>query len=132
MKQCLLVLFLAGLSYATPAPSTLITNIPGRTTVSLNGAWRAIVDPFDNGKSRFFRDAKAKDKADLVEYSFDASPVLNVPGDWNTQREQLMFYEGPVWYRRGFSFHKHAGKWAVGFFCGAKNLAEGFLVVGKI
>ena len=67
-------------------------------TVSLNGAWQVIVDPFDNGKSEFFRDDKPKDKSDRVEYSFDASPSVNVPGDWNTQREQLMFYEGPVWY----------------------------------
>ena len=29
-----------------------------------------------------------------MEYSFDLAPVLNVPGDWNTQREALMFYEG--------------------------------------
>ena len=43
-----------------------------------------------------------------MEYSFDASPVLNVPGDWNTQREPLMFYEGTVWYRREFNYHKHA------------------------
>jgi beta-glucuronidase len=75
--------------------------------VSLDGAWHAIVDPFENGQPRgFFRDAKPKDKSDLVEYSFDASPVLNVPGDWNTQRESLTFYEGPVWCRREFNYHK--------------------------
>jgi beta-glucuronidase len=109
MKRCLVVLFLAGWAYAAPAPSTLIANVSARTTVSLNGSWRVIVDPFDNGRSGFFRDAKAKDKSDLVEYSFDTSPVINVPGDWNTQREQLMFYEGPVWYRRTFSYHKREG-----------------------
>ena len=42
----------------------------------------------------FFRDEKPQLKSDRVEYSFDASPVMNVPGDWNTQRDQLMFYEG--------------------------------------
>jgi len=109
MKRCLVVLFLAGWAYASAAPSTLIANVSARTTVSLNGSWRVIVDPFENGRSGFFRDAKAKDKSDLVEYSFDASPVINVPGDWNTQREQLMFYEGPVWYRRTFSYHKREG-----------------------
>jgi beta-glucuronidase len=113
MKRCLIVLLLAGWAYAAPdpspstlAPSTLIANVPGRTTVNLNGAWHAIVDPFDNGKSAFFRNEKPRSKSDRVEYSFDASPVLNVPGDWNTQREQLMFYEGPVWYRREFVYHK--------------------------
>jgi beta-glucuronidase len=107
MKRCLLVLLLAGWACAAPAPSTLIANVSGRTTVSLNGSWQAIVDPFENGKGAgFFRDQKPKDKGDRVEYSFDASPVLNVPGDWNTQRESLMFYEGPVWYRRLFHYRK--------------------------
>src|SRR5580658_9781770 len=102
MKRFLVVLLLAGWAYAGPAgsfdgppeKSTLIGNVSGRTTVSLNGAWRAIVDPFDNGRGGFFRDEKARGKGDRVEYSFDASPVLNVPGDWNTQRADLMFYEG--------------------------------------
>jgi beta-glucuronidase len=102
-------LMLAGTGVGAVSPSTLIGNVPGRTTVSLNGAWHAIVDPFENGKERFARDAKPKDKSDLVEYSFDLSPVLNVPGDWNTQREALMFYEGPVWYRREFSYYKKPG-----------------------
>ena len=31
---------------------------------------------------------------------------MNVPGDWNTQRDQLMFYEGTVWYRRLFKYQK--------------------------
>jgi len=111
MKRWLLLplslLLLAGSAYAAaPAASTLIANIGGRTTLSLNGAWHAIVDPFDNGRSGFFRDQKARGKNDLVEYSFDASPVLNVPGDWNTQRDELMFYEGTVWYRREFNYHK--------------------------
>ena len=109
MKRVLLILLFAGLAYASPAPSSLIANVSARTTLSLNGSWSVIVDPFDNGSSRFFHDAKPKDKTDLVEYSFDASPVLNVPGDWNTQREQLMFYEGPVWYRRLFNYKKRDG-----------------------
>lgn len=108
MKRSLLLLpvLFAGCAFAAPAPSTLIANVANRATVSLDGAWRVIVDPFDNGKDRFFHDAKPKDKSDLVEYSFDASPVMNVPGDWNTQRDALMFYEGPVWYRRMFNYHK--------------------------
>src|SRR5215472_14544853 len=110
MKGWMIVLLLAGCAYGAPAPSTLIANIAARSTLNLNGSWRVIVDPFDNGKDRFFHDAKPKDKQDLVEYSFDASPVMNVPGDWNTQRESLMFYEGTVWYRRLFEFHKSPGK----------------------
>ncbi len=135
MKRCLAVLLLAGSAYASPAASTvpastLIANVPGRTTVSLDGAWRAIVDPFDNGRSGFFRDDKPRGKGDHVEYSFDASPVLNVPGDWNTQREQLMFYEGPVWYRREFVYHKHADKRAFVYF-GAANYQTNVYLNGE-
>ncbi len=107
MKSCLCVCLLAICAHAAGAPSPLITNVNDRAKVSLNGSWRAIVDPFDNGWSgSFYRDKKPTDKRSLVEYSFDASPVLNVPGDWNTQREPLMFYEGTVWYRREFLYHK--------------------------
>ena len=133
MKRCLLALLLMGWAHASAAiaPSTLIANVPGRKTVNLNGAWRAIVDPFENGKSaRFFRDAKPSNKSDRVEYSFDASPVLNVPGDWNTQREQLMFYEGPVWYRREFSYHKPANMRVFVYF-GAANYQTAVYLNGE-
>jgi beta-glucuronidase len=106
----------------------LIANVPNRTTVSLNGAWRATVDPFDNGKSaKFFLNQKPQSKSDRVEYSFDASPVLNVPGDWNTQRESLMFYEGPVWYRREFSYHKRADTRVFVYFGAANYLTTVYL-----
>jgi beta-glucuronidase len=127
MKRCLVVLLLAGWACAAPAPSTLIANVPGRTTVNLDGAWRTIVDPFDNGRSGFFRDEKPRSKSDRVEYSFDASPVLNVPGDWNTQRESLMFYEGPVWYRRVFNYHKRANTREFVYFGAANYLATVYL-----
>jgi beta-glucuronidase len=127
MKSCWMILLLVASALAATPSSNLIANIPGRTTVSLDGPWHAIVDPFENGKSRFFRDDKPKDKSDLVEYSFDASPVLNVPGDWNTQREQLMFYEGPVWYRREFSYHKHVGMRTFVYFGAANYRATVYL-----
>ncbi len=92
----------------TGTPSTLITNLSGRTVISLDGAWRAIVDPYAIGTGmRFYEDAKPKTPRDLVEYNFDESEMLNVPGDWNTQRSDLFFYEGSVWYRKSFSYQKH-------------------------
>ena len=67
----------------------------------------AIVDPYETGlNARFYLNAKPKDKHELVEYDFDKSDVLNVPGDWNTQKKELFFYEGPVWYKKSFSYHK--------------------------
>jgi beta-glucuronidase len=101
------ICWLTGSVNAAAAPSTLVTNIPGRTTISLNGTWRVIVDPYESGIGmRFYENAKPKTPSDLVEYDFDTSGILNVPGDWNTQRPDLFLYEGPVWYRKTFSYHK--------------------------
>ncbi len=71
-----------------------------RSGLSFNGEWHYIVDPYENGyynyryepfdrmenpgSGAFFMNAKADDKTDLVEYNFDKSPTLQVPGDWNT------------------------------------------------
>ena len=102
-----LLLFSTALAFATPAPSNLITNLAGRTRLNLDGNWNAIVDPYEIGLgSRFYENRKPKDKSDLVEYDFDAAGTLRVPGDWNTQRDTLLFYEGAVWYQRYFSYHK--------------------------
>jgi beta-glucuronidase len=101
----LLFLAMASLTIAQPAP--LITNIPNRATISLNGRWRTIVDPYDVGEHmRFFLNAKPQDPAALVEYDFETSPLLNVPGDWNSQRDDLLFYEGSLWYEKSFAYHK--------------------------
>ena len=122
------LLLLSVFSFAAPAPSTLIANISGRTTTSLNGAWNIIIDPYETGlNSRYYRNAKPKDKSDLVEYDFDKSPILNVPGDWNTQNEQLFFYENPVWYRRVFTYHKHEGTRAFVYFGAANYQARVYL-----
>ncbi|MGH9528690.1 MAG: glycoside hydrolase family 2 protein, partial [Terriglobales bacterium] len=96
-----------GLAFAEPAPSNLIANVAGRTSTSLDGTWNTIVDPYEGGvQARFYENAKPHDKNDLVEYDFDASQKLAVPGDWNSQRGSLFFYEGTVWYQRYFSYAK--------------------------
>lgn len=88
----------------------LIQNLPGRTTTSLGGHWDAIVDPYGTGYgSRFYESARPRDKADRVEYDFDTSDQLFVPGDWNSQRDNLFFYEGTVWYRRVFDYRPRPG-----------------------
>ena len=78
---------------------------------SLDGDWHVIVDPFENGfydyrqqpKARgYFKNDKPRSRSDLIEYDFDRSPTLRVPGDWNTQRPELLYYEGTVWYQRSF------------------------------
>jgi beta-glucuronidase len=96
-----------------------IANVAERTQVDLNGDWRTIVDPYANGhvdyraqprRDGFFMDARPSRPSDLVEYDFDTSPVLKVPGDWNTQRPELLYYEGPLWYRRKFEASPQPGR----------------------
>ena len=129
MRRLLLLLLLASLpAIADPKPGTLIANIPGRATQSLNGTWRIIVDPYETGLSaRFWENRKPKDKNDLIEYDFDTSPMLKVPGDWNSQRPDLLFYEGPVWYERTFLYRKREHTRTFLHFGGANYFARVYL-----
>ena len=108
-----ILLLFVGIGHSQVAP--LIANIPARTGTSLNGDWRVIVDPYDVGafdyrahpltnNNAFYKNYKPQSRSDLVEYDFDTSSTLSVPGDWNTQRESLLFYEGAVWYKRSFDY----------------------------
>jgi beta-glucuronidase len=105
---------------AGPAqPAGLIANIEHRATISLNGRWHYIVDPYDSGyydyrhqprKDGYFRNAAPRDKRDLIEYNFAKSDTLTVPGDWNSQKKDLFYYEGTVWYERSFTYRKPPGR----------------------
>jgi beta-glucuronidase len=84
-----------------------LTNIGDRPSISLDGTWNTIVDPYEEGlRAHYFQNPKPKTKSDLVEFDFAASPKLRVPGDWNTQRDSLLFYEGALWYQRNFSYKR--------------------------
>ncbi|MEM1334900.1 MAG: glycoside hydrolase family 2 TIM barrel-domain containing protein [Actinomycetota bacterium] len=89
--------------------TTALTNVLLRDRRSLDGEWRRIVDPYEMGyvgilggrnDRGFFRDHRPRHAGDRVEYDFDTSATLHVPGDWNTQDPTLFLYEGTVWYRR--------------------------------
>lgn len=112
-------LFAAGRVSAQVAP--LLANISERSTTSLDGQWQVIVDPYDVGfvdyraqplksNSAFYKNHKPQSNSELVEYDFDTSGHLNVPGDWNSQRESLLFYEGSVWYKRSFDYTRSPKK----------------------
>ncbi len=100
-------------------PSTVLAAVDQRHSISLDGEWRVIVDPYgnglydSNGKARnngFARNLAQSDSTGPIEYNFAKSGMLHVPGDWNTQRESLMYYEGPLWYERDFEYKKTPGK----------------------
>ncbi len=109
--------------------SELIINIENRNKKSLNGQWNVIIDPFENGyydyrykpsQYGYFKNAKPEKKSDLIEYDFEGSPSLRVPGDWNTQNDNLLFYEGTIWYKKSFNYNKKEEKRAFIYF-GAAN-----------
>jgi beta-glucuronidase len=106
---CLLPRFAA----AADASPTLLVGTDRRASISLNGDWHYIVDPYNNGYYDFrmaprpegyFLNEKPGPSQKLVEYDFSKSPTLKVPGDWNSQSPQLFFYEGTVWYEKDFQY----------------------------
>ena len=114
-----IALFLLPLSAQTPYPQ--ITNIPGRNATCLDGNWKYIVDVYNTGamdyranpipdRSSFFADRSFySNQKVLVEYDFDYAKEIAVPGDWNTQRPELYYYEGAVWYRTKFDAEPKQG-----------------------
>lgn len=89
----------------------IIQNIKARNILNLDGKWHYIVDPFNTGDwGRFYFNKIQETTDELLEYDFSAAPTLNVPGDWNSQDNKLLYYEGIVWYQRDFVAHPKAGK----------------------
>ena len=126
-------------AYAAPAPIVL-TGADRRSAMSLDGEWATIVDPYFSGlfsfhheekKNGFFMNYKAKPGDPFpTEYDFGKAPKLKVPGDWNTQRESLMYYEGPVWYEKDFTYEPKP-QTHVFLHIGAANYHSWFWVNGQ-
>jgi beta-glucuronidase len=98
---------------STPATTVLVA-VDQRQSMSLNGEWHYILDPYLNGggggRNGYFKDEELPAGSNqLIEYSFAKSPTLKVPGDWNTQRVSLLNYEGGFWYERRFQYQPQAG-----------------------
>src|SRR5438045_5619572 len=142
MKTLLLFLcLLAAVPGVRAQQLSLITNIDGRKTTSLDGQWQTIIDPYESGyynyryqpsDNGYFKNAKPKSKTDLIEYDFDSSGTLRVPGDWNTQTDQLFFYEGTVWYKKSFDYARKPNTRLFVYFGAANYFADVFLNGEKI
>ena len=115
---------------------SLIQNVAGRKTTSLDGVWRVIIDPYENGyydyrylpsQNGYFKNAKPQSESDLIEYDFDTSDTLNVPGDWNTQAERLLLYEGTIWYKKSFDYRMSTNSRVFVYFGAANYEADVYL-----
>lgn len=127
-----------GTSANLSSPMVLV-NVDHRQTINLNGDWHTIADPYATGLYNFhgkprtdgyFMNGKQEPGGEPVEYDFQKSPSLHVPGDWNTQRESLFFYEGVMWYEKDFSYVRKSGT-RVFFHVGAANYRSYVWVNGQ-
>lgn len=140
------ILFLASCN-CLRAQEKLLINTYNRSTTSLAGSWHYIIDPYENGfynyryepfenqenpgNGAFFMNAKAQHPKDLVEYDFDKMDTLQVPGDWNTQKEKLSYYEGSLWYKKSFNYKKSSPTNRVFIYFGASNYETDVYLNGK-
>lgn len=129
------------------AQEKLLINTYNRDSKSLNGKWNYIVDPYENGyynyryepfenqrepgKGAYFLNTKPNSPSDLVEYDFDKSDNISVPGDWNTQKEKLFYYEGTVWYKKSFDYTKRSKTNRVFVYFEASNYQTDVYLNGK-
>lgn len=143
-KRFFILIFLLGVFLTGYSQETLIQNIFGRENITLNGSWHYIIDPYEmgyydyrrepfdknDGGGGFYANRTAKNKGEVVEYNFDLSPLLQIPGDWNSQYEKLLLYEGTIWLRRIFNLKPKANKKYVLYF-GAVNYEAHVYLNGK-
>jgi beta-glucuronidase len=137
IRLFLIITLFFGLKAQSSAQQTsLIANPFGRQTMSLNGNWQIIIDPYETGyydyrylprSDGYFKNEKPANPSALIEYDFDSSQHLNVPGDWNSQDEKLLFYEGTIWYKKSFNYQKKAGSRLFVYFGGANYLTDVYL-----
>lgn len=122
--------------------SGLIINVDARDATSLNGQWPYIVDPYDNGyysyhlvphtKDGYFADRVPVNKWDRIEYSFSEAHTLHVPGDWNTQSDELYLYEGSLWVKKNFDYDLKEGRRLFVYFGAVNYLCNVYLNGGRL
>ena len=106
---------------SAPTPSVVLGSVSQRPATSLNGPWHFIIDPYRNGwgnwpneptipSTKGYLDDKHPDpRGPVQEYDWAKEPVLSVPSDWNSQKPELLYYEGLLWYQRTVTYHPRPG-----------------------
>jgi len=139
---CLLLVLLLG--FTANAQDSLITNVPSRKAMSLNGKWQYIVDPYETG----FYDYRYKElkedhpdaywnsdvpvnRSDKKEHGYIDKYTLDVPGDWNHQKPEFVYYEGTVWYKKSFDYNKPNSDSRFFIYFGAVNYRADVYLNGK-
>jgi beta-glucuronidase len=143
MQKLFFFLFAAVVSI-TSFSQELITDLPSRKTVSLNGKWQYIVDPYETGFRNYRWDERAEsdkeaywssdvpeNKTDRKEHGYNDKYSINVPGDWNSQDPKFLYYEGTVWYKKSFDATLPTDNEKVFLYFGAVNYRADVYLNGK-
>jgi beta-glucuronidase len=114
----------------------LFANVRSREHESLNGQWNYIVDQLNVGdNSVLLRGGVGENEKygpqEILEYAFSDRYSLSVPGDWNTQAPELLWYRGVVWYQKEFLFEPVEGERTHLYFAGA-NYRKDVYVNGQL
>jgi beta-glucuronidase len=114
-------LFVSSLAAQSLPPTTVLVSADMRPAQSLDGQWHYLVDPYRNGwggwpnqpplpsPHGYISDPHPTPTGPLAEWNWAKEPLLAVPGDWNSQRPELLYYEGLLWYERDFVYHPRPG-----------------------
>ncbi|MEO6977881.1 MAG: sugar-binding domain-containing protein, partial [Mucilaginibacter sp.] len=128
----------------TDAQDSLITNTQARKALNLNGKWQYIVDPYEtgfydyrykelnenNGDAYWNTDVPAN-KSAKKEHGYTDKYTLDVPGDWNHQKPEFLYYEGTVWYKKTFDYNKNSVGNRFFIYFGAVNYRADVYLNGK-
>ncbi|WDF57423.1 glycoside hydrolase family 2 protein [Mucilaginibacter sp. KACC 22063] len=136
-----LILLFAVTAYAQ---DSLITNIPARKSLSLNGKWHYIVDPYETGfydyrykemnasnGDAYWNTGVPANKTDKKEHGYIDKYSLDVPGDWNHQKPEFVYYEGTIWYQKSFDYQKASDNDRFFVWFGAVNYRADVYLNGK-
>lgn len=147
IKSVLTIIIFLNSALQAQYQTALIQNVQGRKTTTLNGKWHYIIDMYENGyydyryqqkdqkdnpgSEAFFMNHKPAKRWEKVEYNFDLSPVMNIPGDWNSQNDKLLYYEGTIWFKKSFDYKKSSATNRVFIHFGAVNYQADVYLNGK-
>jgi beta-glucuronidase len=108
-----------------------LINIAGRETESLNGKWNFAADLYDTcRRARWFQenrfDSSGAEKP--VDWDWEGWERLTVPACWNTERPELLYFEGSGVYTRTFRYiPRQRGERLLLYFAGVSYRASVFL-----
>jgi beta-glucuronidase len=113
-----------------------LINIAGRERESLNGQWNFAADLYDTcRRAHWFRDERfdASGAEKPVDWDWEGWDRITVPASWNTERPELLYFEGSGVYTRTFRYIPGAeGERLLLCFEGAAYRASVFLNGGFI